>query len=244
MGGPGPWIERFTIWMVFHLVGCYLRYIGPPRLEGLEHIPRGGRVLFLSNHVSAVDVVLVPWCIYSKFPQERQHEVAKEELLRVPVLGWIMRNLRVFPVKRGSADRSSLRALEELIRRHKVVLYPEGTRSLDGKLGSGNRMVGRLIREAKPVVIPVAVKGTDKVVPVGKLLPRRGARVEVFFGAPLDLSDEYAIENIKESSVRIVERVMGAIARLLEEGEAPAPRAPQGAGKAVDADSAKYGLRS
>ena len=174
----------------------------------------------MSNHISALDVLLVPWSVYTKHPHETLMEVAKEELFRNPLLGWFLRKIHSFPIKRGGAGFSAIRTIEDYIRRHKVVLYPEGTRSRDGKLGTGNRMVGKIIRDTKPVVIPVAVSGTDKVIPVGKVLPQWGSPVRVTFGAPLDLSEEYAVGNSKESSIRIVERVMGAISELLEEGGA------------------------
>ena len=225
MGGPGPWIERFAIFLTFHVVGLFLRWAGRVRIVGREHIPPGGGVLFLANHISALDVFLLPWCIYEKFPQEMLRQVSKEELLRIPVLGWWFGKIRAFPIKRGRADLSAIRAIEGFIKSDKVVIYPEGTRSRDGKLGAGNRMVGRFIRSAKPTVIPVAIKGTDQVFPVGKMLPRRGANMEVIFGPPLDLSKEYEIENMKESSLQITGKVMKAISALLE-GNAAAGAVP------------------
>jgi len=210
-------VERVLIFLGYHLVGLFLRVFSPPRISGLEGVPPGGGVLFLSNHRSALDVLLIPWCIYSKFPQEVLRQAGKEELFRIPLLGWILSKWRGFPVKRGGAEISAIRRLEEFIRRDKVILYPEGTRSRDGRLRAGNRMVGRLIHSARPVVIPVAVKGTDQVIPVGKLLPRRTEAVEVAFGPPLDLSEEFAIDGSKESSERIVEKAMRAISRLLGE---------------------------
>lgn len=122
---------------------------------------------------------------------------------------------------------SAIREIENFIRNEKVVIYPEGTRSRDGKLGKGNRMVGKFIRGARPVVIPVAIKGTDNVLPVGKLFPRMGVRIEIAFGAPLDIESELGVENVKESSILIVDKVMAAISSLLdgmEPSQAPPPR--------------------
>ncbi|MBI4250952.1 MAG: 1-acyl-sn-glycerol-3-phosphate acyltransferase, partial [Candidatus Tectomicrobia bacterium] len=185
----------------------------------------GGGVLFLCNHRSALDVLVVPWCIYTKFPQDVLRLAGKEELFRLPVVGWVLTQWRGFPVKRGRGDLSSIHKIEEYVRRDKVILYPEGTRSRDGSLGEGNRVVGRIIRNARPVVIPMSIRGAEDVVPVGKTLPRPGATVEVKFGPPLPLDEEIAIENAKESSRRIVEKAMAAIAGLLGEGEARRPAA-------------------
>ena len=217
MGGPGPWFQRLIILGVFHLVGLLLCRFLRLRVHGVENIPKGGGVLFLSNHISAVDVVAIPWCIYQKFPEERLWKLAKEELFHVPFIGWVIRKLRALPVKRGSADLSTIRLLEKHVREDKVILYPEGSRSKDGRIGPGNRMVGRIILNTKPKVVPVAVKGTNRAVPVGRFFPRPGVKIEVTFGMPLELWAEYTIENRKESSVRIVEKVMRAISSLLDE---------------------------
>lgn len=220
MGGPGPWKERWMIWAGVVLLGIFFRLFLRLKVSGWENIPAGGGVLFLSNHRSALDVLVIPWCIYKKFPQEVIRQVSKDDLFRIPVVGWVITQWRAFPVKRGAADLSSLRRLEEYVRRDKVVLYPEGTRSRDGSLGQGNRMVGRIIRDARPMVVPVAIRGTEKVVPLGKTLPRPGATVEVMFGPPVPLGEEMAIGNAKESSQAIVDKVMAAIGHLLGEDKA------------------------
>ena len=231
MGGPGPFVERMTILLTYHAMALFLRWVGRVRVVGKENIPSGGGVLFLANHISALDVFFLPWFIYEKFPQDMLRQIAKEELLKIPLIGWWLRKLRSFPIKRGKADLSAIRAIEDFIRNDKVIIYPEKTRSLDGKLGPGNRMVGRFIRAARPTVIPVGIKGTNGIVPVGKRLPRRGAEIELIFGPPLDIGDELAIENVKESSVRIVEKVMAAISALLD-GSAEAVDEPaKAAGK-------------
>ncbi len=234
MGGSGPWVERVTIFLVYHLAGVFLRWTSRLRVRGEENIPARGGVLYLANHISALDVFLLPWCIYRKYPQIMLRQVAKEELFRIPVIGWILGKIRAVPISRGKGSLSAIRAIEDFIRKDTMAIYPEGTRSLDGKLGRGNRMVGRFIRNARPTVIPVAIKGTDRIVPVGKILPRRGADVELIIGPPLDFSSEYEIENVKESSARIVEKVMEAISSLLEGREIeeahPAQTAGEGGG--------------
>ena len=228
MEGKGLWAERAVIYLSYIWVGWFFRWAGGVRFTGLDNIPPDGKVILLPNHISALDVFLLPFAILSKHPHAVVRQAAKEELLRLPVIGWYLKKLRAFSIKRGRADLSGIRAIEDFARKDMVVLYPEGTRSRDGKLGRGNRMVGKIIRTVRPVVIPVAIKGTDRIIPVGKYFPRRGADVEVIFGAPLELSREYEIENIKESSTRIVDRVMQAIASLLEGDRAETPH-PAGA---------------
>ena len=191
-----------------------MRLFTKMKITGMENIPPGGNILFLSNHVSALDVLVIPWAIYSKYPKELLRQAGKEELFDIPVVGWILHKWRGFPIKRGGADRKSIRMIEEYIKEGKVILYPEGTRSRDGQLLRGNRMVGRIVRNTTPTVVPVSIKGTDRVIPVGKTIPRPGTKVELRFGAPMDLSDAYAIVNTKEASQKIIDSVMTAIGEL------------------------------
>ncbi len=223
--GTGPWSERVMIRLGINFVSLLVGVFTKWRVVGLENVPPGGNVLFLSNHISALDVLVIPWAIYSRYPEELIRQAGKEELFGLPVVGWILRKWRGFPVKRGGADRKSIRAIEGYIREGKVILYPEGTRSRDGTLRPGNRMVGRIVKNTTPTVVPVAVRGTDEVIPVGKTLPRRGARIEIRFGEPVDLKSEYAMENTKEASRRIIERVMEEIAAL-QNGVAGGAREP------------------
>ena len=210
----GPLSERVMIKLGRGFVGLLVRVFTRMKISGLENIPPGGNILFLSNHISALDVLVIPWAIYLKYPEELLRQAGKEELFDLPVVGWILHKWRGFPIKRGGADRKSIRMIEEYIKEGKVILYPEGTRSRDGRLLRGNRMVGRIVRNTTPTVIPVSITGTDRVIPVGKTLPRPGTRVELRFGAPMDLSGEYAIANTKEASQKIIDRVMMAIGEL------------------------------
>ena len=227
--GTGPFMERLMIRLGLLFVGLLVRIFTIPKIIGTENIPPGGNVLFLSNHVSALDVLVIPWIIYGKYPRDLLRQAGKEELFELPVVGWILSKWRGFPVKRGGADRKSIRMIEEYIREGKVILYPEGTRSRDGSLLRGNRMVGRIVRNTTPTVVPVSVKGTDRVIPVGKTMPRRGVRIEIRFGKPVDLDDEYSIANTKEASQMIIDRVMreiselhnGAIAKSPEKKDVP-----------------------
>ena len=214
IAGTGPLAERVMIKLGCAFVRLLVRLFTRMRITGMENIPPGGNILFLSNHISALDVLVIPWAIYLKYPGELLRQAGKEELFDLPVVGWILRKWRGFPIKRGGADRKSIRMIEEYIKEGKVILFPEGTRSRDGQLLRGNRMVGRIVRNTTPTVVPVSIKGTDQVIPVGKTIPRPGTRVELRFGAPMDLSDEYSIANTKEASQKIIDRVMVEISRL------------------------------
>jgi len=92
------------------------------------------------------------------------------------------------------------------------MLFPEGTRRPDGTLGKGNRGVGKLIYDARPVVIPVSLTGLNRW-----RFPRLGQHGEARFGPPLDLDDLYELDDHKETHQLIVERVMAAISEELQQ---------------------------
>jgi 1-acyl-sn-glycerol-3-phosphate acyltransferase len=139
---------------------------------------------------------------------------AKAELFDIPVINHIIASWGAFPVQRGGRDVQAMRRLVELMRREKVMLFPEGTRSPDGCLGRGNRVVGKLIYLARPTVIPTAVLGTDRLLGKGRILPRLFSKLEVRFGPPLDLEYYYTAEDTKATAEALMSFVMRSIARL------------------------------
>jgi 1-acyl-sn-glycerol-3-phosphate acyltransferase len=139
---------------------------------------------------------------------------AKEELFEKTVLRLIYSSWGAFPVKRKRDVRAG-RYLNDLLSSQKVMLFPEGTRNKDGKLGTGNRGVGKIIYDTRPVVIPTALTGLNHW-----HFPGIRQNAAVIFGAALDFSDLYLLEDRKETHLLIVDRVMQAIAALLAGEEA------------------------
>jgi 1-acyl-sn-glycerol-3-phosphate acyltransferase len=117
------------------------------------------------------------------------------------------------------------------MRTEQVMLFPEGTRSRDGRLGVGQRAVGKFIYTARPVVIPTAVWGTDRVLPPGHRWPRFRTPIGVRYGKPLDLQRYYELPDTKETAMAIIGEVMRAIATLLPTQQ------PTAAGTASDMGS-------
>ena len=101
------------------------------------------------------------------------------------------------------------------MRTEKMMLFPEGTRSPDGRLQEGKRAVGKLIYAARPVVIPAAIVGTERIIPHLKALVYGRAPVSVHYGKPVTLQHYYAMPDTKETAIAIVQEVMSAIASLL-----------------------------
>lgn len=181
------------------VVGPVVELAFRPRAEGLENIPAHGPAILASNHLSVSDSVFLP--VAAERPI---YFLAKSEYFSGPgpwgrLVAAFFRGIRQIPMDRsggpGSA-RSLDRALAVLEEGNLLGIYPEGTRSPDGRLYRAKLGVARLALRSGVPVLPVAMVGTDQVQPIGSRLPRpwrrrRGERAQVrtLVGAPVDLSD-------------------------------------------------------
>jgi 1-acyl-sn-glycerol-3-phosphate acyltransferase len=200
------------LWVVFsaYIIGFYASVLNGFRVKGIEHIPRQGGVLIASNHISAYETIFLPWAVIRTYPMQMLWAPAKEELFTSTFQRWLYSTWGAFPVKRGRDVRAA-GVINELLHDQKVMLFPEGTRHKDGVLGRGNRGVGKIIRDVRPVVIPTALIGLNRW-----KFPGFGQKALVVFGAPLDFSDLLHLPDGKETHQLIVDRVMTAIADLLK----------------------------
>jgi 1-acyl-sn-glycerol-3-phosphate acyltransferase len=152
------WTARAILQPFFHV---YFRM----RRSGMEHVPRSGPVIFAANHRSFLDPFVI-----GTLTRRPVYYVAKKELFLHPVAGWLMSRLGGFPVDRGAGDVQAMETARMILARGDcVVIFPEGTRTRPGPLGSPHRGVGRLALQTGAPVVPVAVIGTEAV--------RRGWRV-------------------------------------------------------------------
>jgi 1-acyl-sn-glycerol-3-phosphate acyltransferase len=193
-------------------VAPLLRAVWRPAVTGLGHIPRTGPAILAANHLSVVDSILLPVVA----PRPIYFLAKREYFARWPTAG-LLRGLNQIPVDR-SGGRASLMALDAALpvlrAGHLLGIFPEGTRSPDGRLYRGRPGVVRLALDAGVPIVPVGVLGTERVQPIGARLPRVGPRVEVRVGAPLDLA-EWRDRPVDSRSLReIAARVMGEIQAL------------------------------
>jgi 1-acyl-sn-glycerol-3-phosphate acyltransferase len=183
------------------------------RLEvrGREHVPATGPVLIVSNHVSVLD----PPFVGASAPRPL-HFLAKEELFRVPVLGRLIHALNARPVRRDGSDSRALKtALRLLAERRAVLVFPEGTRGVEGRLAAGKPGAGMLAVMSGAPVVPVFVSGTARALPPGRALPRPG-RVRVSFGPPLTFKSR-GDERRKDAYREATDEMMRAIGQLMAE---------------------------
>ncbi|MHB8440065.1 MAG: lysophospholipid acyltransferase family protein [Acidimicrobiales bacterium] len=154
------------------------------QVEGTEHVPEGGPVILAPNHVTFLDSFFLPLVV-----KRRVTFVAKAEYFDSWKTAWFFRAVGQIPMRRegGSASERALAAARDVLQDGGVLgIYPEGTRSPDGKLYRGHTGVARLALGCDVPVIPVGLVGTTEVQRPGSNLPRPFKRVTVRFGPPLD----------------------------------------------------------
>ena len=216
--GPGLIVNLLHFFLLC-LLDFLFRILNRVEVYGQEHLPERGErgVLILCNHISALDPLLIGSTAMPRFSPVWWRAAAKEELFRSPLPRWIVRSIGGFLVKRGQHDEASMARMVESLETDVLVVFPEGTWSKDGKLLPGRTGVGKVIYNARPAkIISVAVKGTDQVLPRNSFFPRVGKKVQITYGAPMDLSRFYDRDNTIETARTIVDTVMAEIGRLYE----------------------------
>jgi 1-acyl-sn-glycerol-3-phosphate acyltransferase len=172
-------------WVVKAILTPIFRFFFRVRVEGLEHLPEDGAAILASNHLSFSDSLFLPLVL-----RRRVTFVAKAEYFEDPKTAWFFRAVGQIPIQRsgGSASERALASAREVLDGGNLFgIYPEGTRSPDGRLYRGKTGVARLALESGAVVVPVALLNTDEIQPTGKLIPSV-KQVRMRFGAPLDFS--------------------------------------------------------
>jgi 1-acyl-sn-glycerol-3-phosphate acyltransferase len=199
-------------WATFYVVVNPLWRV---RVSGREKLPWRGAAVLVANHLSTLDILVV-YALFRPFKW-----VSKAELFRVPVLGWNMRLNDYVPVRRG--DRESIREMMDHCRAHlargvPVLLFPEGTRSKDGRLQAFKDGAFKLAVEARVPVIPVAITGTSDALPKHGLVLRQRMRARVEVLDPIDPAAFGSVDALREAA-------RAALAAALPDANRPAPRA-------------------
>jgi len=179
-----------TYWVVKLVIGPFLRYFYRINVEGLANVPASGPVIMASNHVSFSDSVFLPVML-----RRRITFVAKAEYFENPRTAWLFRGLGQIPIKRdgGSASARALEAAREVLARGEVFgIYPEGTRSPDGRLYKGHTGVARLALQSGAPVLAVAMIGTREAQPIGQVIPNVFRRVTVRISEPMRFTRDAA----------------------------------------------------
>src|SRR6201992_163210 len=170
--------------------GPLLQLLGRPKVEGLEHVPSSGPVILASNHLAVMDSFFLPLVVRRRITFLAKSEYFTGSGMKGWFSRWSSTAAGQVPIDRSNADtaQAALDTAERVLDQGKLLgMYPEGTRSPDGRLYKGKTGLARLALQTGVLVIPVAMIGTNAVNPPGTTVLRFG-RVTVRFGKPMDFS--------------------------------------------------------
>lgn len=173
------------------VVAPILRLLFRPRVEGAENVPVSGPLIVASNHLSVIDSFVIPLVVPRPVTFIAKASYFEGKTFKGRLVRWFLSSLGHVPIQRG-AQRAAMGALGQAVEildgGGAFAIYPEGTRSADGRLYRGRTGVGWLVLAADAQVLPIGLEGTDRMQPVGAGLPRIGVRATVRIGAPMDFS--------------------------------------------------------
>jgi len=231
----------FFWFMKYVVLGPILRILYRPEVQGLENVPDDGAAILAPNHQSFLDDFLLPLVIRKR----KVVMMAKADYFDNWYTAWFFKAAGCIPVRRegGSASARALAGGIDALAAGKLVgIFPEGTRSPDGRLYRGKTGLARMALEAHVPVIPVALVGTYQAWPYDRKFPKPG-RVEIRFGKPLtferhyetptdrfvlrSVTDEIMYEIMMLSGQEYVDDYGARIKRQIERVEAPAVDQPE-----------------
>jgi len=212
-----------VLYQVLHrVVPPVAKAVWRPSVSGLEHVPRSGPVILASNHLSFADSMVIPVVV----PRRVAFLAKSDYFTGTGVRGALVRawftGMGMLPVDRDDT-RAAIASLDialEVLRRGEAFgIYPEGTRSRDGRLYRGRTGVAHLALTAGAPVVPVGLVGTERLQPVGARLPRV-VPVSVRFGAPIEVAGRFDGVPLGRARRELTDEVMAAIGQL--SGQVPA----------------------
>ncbi len=209
----------FYWFMKYVVIGPIVKAIFRPWIVGRTNVPVTGAAILASNHLSVSDSIFLPLMI----DRPMSFLATSDYFTGKGVKGWatrvFMKATGQLPIDRtgGKASEASLNTgLQVLGRGDLLGIYPEGTRSPDGRLYRGRTGLARMALEARVPVIPVAMVDTGAVMPIGRRVPRIG-RVGMIIGEPLDFSRFQGMEGDRYILRSVTDEIMVALQRLGEQ---------------------------
>lgn len=204
---------NFYYWVGYTVSRLLGRIFFRFRIQHRERMIQSGPVILAMNHQSYFDPPLA-----GNACDRAIYYLARRTLLKVPVLGWLLPRLNVIPVDQEAIDRSALKTLIQVVKAgNGALVFPEGSRTLDGELQPGQPGIGLVMAKTRAPVVPMRIFGAYEA------LPRAGGKlrfhpITVVVGEPIHFSAAELDAGGKEGYARLSQRVMDAIAALrLEE---------------------------
>ncbi|GGZ08048.1 lysophospholipid acyltransferase family protein [Streptomyces poonensis] len=212
-------MSRFAL--IKAVLGPIMRLMFRPRVEGAEHIPGDGPVILAGNHLTFIDSMILPLVCDRQVFFIGKDEYVTGKGIKGRLMAWFFTGVGMIPVDRdgGRGGVAALMTGRRVLEQGNMFgIYPEGTRSPDGRLYRGRTGIARLTLMTGAPVVPFAMIGTDKIQPGGAGLPRigRGLRVTVRFGEAMEFSrydgmdrDRYVLRAVTDSVMAEVMRLSG-----------------------------------
>ena len=181
------------LYRILHVIfPAFFRLLGA-KDYGAEHVPQEGGVIVAANHMSNWDPPFL-----ASFLERPVSYMAKQELFEIPIFGTVIRWLFAFPVRRGEADRSAVKAAVKELRAGRCVgIFPEGTRSKDGEVHHFGAGVALLASMSNAPVVPAAILGTNRM-----------GGLKVAYGEPIFFEGKANRESLDEFSQKIREEII------------------------------------
>jgi 1-acyl-sn-glycerol-3-phosphate acyltransferase len=197
-------------------LGTILRVFYQPWIRGAEHIPEEGPAILASNHLAVIDSFFLPLMMSRRLVFLGKQDYFTGKGFRGRFVAGFMRGVGTIPVDRsgGKASEAALNTGLKVLRENQLFgIYPEGTRSPDGRLYRGKTGVARLALESGAPVIPVAMIETNIAQPIGKRIPKFH-RIGIVIGEPMDFSRYRGMENDRFVLRSVTDEIMYAIMTL------------------------------
>jgi 1-acyl-sn-glycerol-3-phosphate acyltransferase len=209
----------FYYLLKYVLLGPLLRLLFRPRIEGLEHVPASGPAIVAGNHLSFSDHFLMPAVLRRRITFLAKREYFTGPGIKGRLIAAFFRSAGQIPVDRSGkeAGQAAIREGLGVLRKGELLgIYPEGTRSHDGRLYKGKVGVAVMALKAGVPVVPCAMIGTFEAQPPGRVVPRLHP-VVIRFGKPLDFSRYAGLEDEKAVLRAVTDEIMYAILSLSEQ---------------------------
>ena len=202
------------------IIGGFCRLFFGLRVEGVERIPRGAFIV-VANHCSNLDPPMLGWATGHQVGRV-VHFMAKIEMRTWPLIGWLATQSGVYFVRRGEGDRAAQRfSIETLADGRPIAMFPEGTRSRDGRMRRFKDGAAFLAIRSGAPVLPVGIAGSHRMFPGSSRLPH-STRVTLRIGQPFTVPRQDGRLN-REALSEATRRIESAVAALLPEEQRPRP---------------------
>ncbi len=199
-------------WIMKAILTPILRALWPTRVEGIENVPQRGPAILAANHLAFLDSLFLPSLL-----RRRVTYVAKAEYFDSWKTRWFFTGVGQIPIRRegGDASQGALMAAKEVLLHGGLFgIYPEGTRSPDGRLHRGRTGVARLALETGAPLVPVGIVGSRDIQPKGRTMPRLRKPLLVRFGTPVDVDKYRSWPDQRRACRALVDELMYEIAQL------------------------------